>query len=127
MQSDAPQHLDESKRSFLNNGAYDVLKFVAQIGLPAVGTLYFALADLWNLANATQVVGTITAVDVFLGVLLGLSTKAYNNSDAKYDGEIHVDEHPDGSKVANLVLKNYENPADVVDQKEVTFKVKGSS
>lgn len=56
---------------------YDFLKWVAQILLPAIGTLYFALANIWGLPNAEQVVGTITALDTFLGVLLGISNSIY--------------------------------------------------
>jgi len=62
----------------LSNKAYDVLKWIAQILLPAVGTLYFALAGIWGLPYGEQIVGTIVAVDTCLGVLLGISTKQYN-------------------------------------------------
>ena len=62
----------------MSNSVYDVLKFIAQILLPAIGTLYFALARIWELPLAEQVVGTITAVDAFLGALLGISTMQYN-------------------------------------------------
>ncbi len=62
-----------------NNKTYDILKWVAQILLPAIGTLYFAIASVWGLPYSEQVVGTITAVDVFLGALLGISTANYNN------------------------------------------------
>lgn len=62
----------------LSNKVYDVLKFVAQILLPAIGTLYFALARIWNFPFAEEIVGTITAVDAFLGALLGISTAQYN-------------------------------------------------
>lgn len=61
----------------LDNKTYDVLKWIAQILLPALGTLYFALASIWDFPYAEQIVGTITAVDTFLGVLLGISTKNY--------------------------------------------------
>lgn len=61
----------------LKNGTYDKLKWIAQILLPALGTLYFALASIWDFPYAEQIVGTITAVDTFLGVLLGISTKNY--------------------------------------------------
>lgn len=64
----------------MTNKTYDVLKWIAQYGLPAVGTLYFALAGIWNLPYGEEVVGTITAVDAFLGVLLGISTAQYNKS-----------------------------------------------
>lgn len=65
----------------MSNRTYDVLKFIAQIFLPALGTLYFALASIWNLPYGEQVVGTITAVDAFLGAILGISTKNYNKGD----------------------------------------------
>jgi len=62
----------------LSNKVYDVLKWIAQYFLPAVGTLYFALAGIWGLPYGEEVVGTITAVDTFLGVLLGISSIQYN-------------------------------------------------
>ena len=61
----------------LSNSNYDWLKWVAQIFLPAFGTFYFALAQIWGLPYAEQVVGTITAIDTFLGVILGISTANY--------------------------------------------------
>ena len=57
---------------------YDVLKYIALIFLPAIGTLYFALSSIWNLPYGTEVVGTITAMDAFLGALIGISTSNYN-------------------------------------------------
>ena len=63
--------------TLLSNKQYDILKWVAQILLPALGTLYFALAGIWGFPFGEQIVGTITAVDTFLGVLLGISTKQY--------------------------------------------------
>lgn len=62
----------------LSNKMYDCLKWIAMYLLPAIGTLYFALAGIWNLPYGEQVVGTITAVDTFLGVILGISTSRYN-------------------------------------------------
>ena len=64
----------------MTNKTYDILKWIAQYGLPAVGTLYFALAGIWNLPYGEEVVGTITAFDAFLGVLLGISTAQYNKT-----------------------------------------------
>lgn len=62
----------------LTNKTYDVLKWIAQLLLPAMGTLYFALAGIWGFPYGEQVVGTITAVDTFLGVILGISSAQYN-------------------------------------------------
>lgn len=62
----------------LTNKAYDVLKYIAMIWLPALGTLYFALAKIWGFPYAEEIVGTISAVDAFLGALLKISTDNYN-------------------------------------------------
>lgn len=64
----------------MTNKIYDVLKWIAQYFLPALGTLYFALANIWNLPFGEEIVGTITAIDAFLGVLLGISTMQYNKT-----------------------------------------------
>ena len=61
----------------LSNKTYDILKWIAQILLPACGTLYFALSKIWGLPLATEVVGTVAAVDTFLGALLGISSMNY--------------------------------------------------
>ena len=65
----------------MSNRMYDVLKWIAQILLPALGTLYFALAGIWGFPYGEQIVGTITAVDTFLGICLGISTAQYNKKD----------------------------------------------
>lgn len=64
----------------MSNRCYDALKWIAQIMLPAVGTLYFALAKIWGLPYATEIVGTISAVDAFLGALLGISSSQYKKT-----------------------------------------------
>ena len=64
----------------LSNKTYDILKWIAQIGLPAVATLYSALAGIWGLPYGEQIVGTIVAVDTCLGVLLGISSSQYKKS-----------------------------------------------
>jgi len=62
----------------MSNQTYDILKKIAQVWLPAIGTLYFALARIWNLPFAEEIVGSITAIDCFLGAILGISTAIYN-------------------------------------------------
>ena len=61
----------------MSNKVYDVLKFIAMILLPALGTLYFALAGIWNFPYGEEILGTITAIDTFLGALLGISSANY--------------------------------------------------
>jgi hypothetical protein len=65
----------------MTNKTYDTLKRVAQIILPAVGTLYFALAGIWGFPYGEAVVGTLTAIDAFLGAVLGYSTMQYKKVD----------------------------------------------
>ena len=108
------------KNPLLTNRSYDALKFIALILLPALGALYFGLAGIWHLPNPDEVVGTVTVVDTFLGVILGLSSKAYGNSDAKYDGSIDV-AMQNGVKTYTLGLND--NPESLDAKTEVVFKV----
>ena len=64
----------------MSNKLYDTLKWIAQIALPVAGVLYFALAKIWGFPYATEIVGTISAVDAALGGLLGISTANYNKT-----------------------------------------------
>lgn len=67
----------------LKNSVYDLLKEIAQIYLPALATLYFTLASIWGFPYAEQIVGTISAIDVFLGAVLKISTINYLKGDDK--------------------------------------------
>lgn len=69
----------------MSNKTYDTLKWVAQILLPAIATLYFAIAQIWGLPYGEQIVGTITAIDAFLGALLGISTMRYNKEEKNHE------------------------------------------
>ncbi len=61
----------------LTNKAYNIIKWIAQYLLPALGALYFALSQIWGLPYGEEIVGTITAIDAFLGAILGISTVNY--------------------------------------------------
>ena len=65
----------------LSNKVYDILKWIAMYLLPAAGTLYFALSGIWSLPYGEQIVGTITAIDTFIGVILGVSTSQYKKAE----------------------------------------------
>lgn len=73
----------------MSNKLYDVLKWVAMVFLPAIGTLYFAVAGIWGFPYAEQVGGTITAVVTFLGVVLGVSSAQYKK---KHDENAEIAE-----------------------------------
>lgn len=102
------------------NKTYDILKYIAQYVLPAAGTLYFALSTIWGLPNGEQIVGTITAVDAFLGVLLGISTNNYKKLD-NTDGALVVDTTDPSKDVYRMELNT--PVEDLSGKKQVTFKV----
>ena len=64
----------------MSNKMYDMLKWIAMVVLPALATLYFALAGIWGLPYGQEIVGTITAVDTFIGVILGISSVQYKKN-----------------------------------------------
>jgi hypothetical protein len=84
----------------MTSKTYDNLKWIAQYLLPALGTLYFALAGIWNFPYAEQVVGTITALDTFLGVILGISNAKYveENSDTGIAEEAKAEDVEEGAE-----------------------------
>lgn len=68
-------------KTILTDKTYDILKWVALVLLPALGALYFGLAGIWGFPYGEQIVGTITVIDTFLGVILGISTVQYNKKE----------------------------------------------
>lgn len=63
-----------------NDKVYDILKWVAQLFLPALGTFYSALAAIWGFPYGEEVMATILAVDTFLGAILGISNANYKKA-----------------------------------------------
>ena len=64
----------------MSNKVYDILKFIAQIVLPAIATFYVTLAGLWGLPLSQEISGTIMAIDTLLGAVLMLSSNTYNKN-----------------------------------------------
>ncbi len=86
-------------KTFLSDKVYDILKWVAQYILPGVATLYFGLSQFWSFFPFPErIVGTIVAVDVFLGAILGLSTIQYNNN-KRFEEATFSDLHEENSPV----------------------------
>jgi hypothetical protein len=107
----------------LSNKTYDTLKWVAQILLPALGALYFALSDLWSLPKVVEVVGTIAAVDTFLGVLLGITAAGYkkqNDPNGGYIQQVGVDPH---TGMPDLALTLSKLPNELMEKKSITLHV----
>ena len=62
----------------MSNEVYDILKWIAQLVLPALATFYLTIANIWGLPFGEQISGTIMALDTVLGVILGISSANYN-------------------------------------------------
>jgi len=113
---------EPSIRNYMSNQTFDALKLIAMVILPTLGTLYFALAVIWGFGFGEQVVGTITAIDAALGVILGLSTRAYNKtSSAPYEvGEMVRTTDENGAFGIRLVLNS--DPVEFASKKVISFK-----
>lgn len=120
-----PKHESTSKPS-LSSGLYDKLKFIALVLLPAAGSAYFALADIWHWPNPEQVVGSITVIDTVLGGLLHVSSKNNLSNQTtvgkatQYDGQLLAVNHA-GDQALTVQLNA---PAEELAAKDsVVFKV----
>lgn len=110
---------EQPKTTFvMSSGVYDFLKKLAQIWLPALGTLYFALAAIWGLPAADKVTGTVIAIDTFLGVLLNVSKGQYEKSGGDIDGHISVEPNDKGTAVRLNI-----DPMDLVGKDKIVLKV----
>lgn len=103
----------------MSNETYDRLKFIAQILLPALGTLYFALAGVWGLPSAEQVVAIVIIADTFLGVFLHLGSKRYQR---KFVGTGNLKIRENESK-QSYILELDGDPEELKDKDKVVFKV----
>jgi len=104
----------------LSNSAYDKLKPVTTLLMPAVVTFILGVGEIWNIESAPKIGATLGAFNVLLGVLLAVATRSYNNSDDKFDGTVDV-QHLDGRKVAVMDITT--EPETMLGQKQVTLKV----
>lgn len=109
------------KNTLLSSKLYDRIKFLVQVLLPAVGTLYFALGSTWNLPNVEQTLGSIAAITTFLGVLLKASKSSYDASDDKFDGQLVLSIGEQG-QLQHLFELN-DTPDDIPEKSEFKLKV----
>ena len=105
----------------LPNSVYDKLKYVSQIWLPALAVFYITIAPYWGLPKPKEVAGTLVALDLLLGACLLALSRAFRNSDARFDGHILVSpgEEPDTSQVRVLA-----QTAAVAKKDEIVLKVR---
>jgi hypothetical protein len=102
---------------------YSRFKWLLWIVVPAFNSAYFALSDLLDLDNALQVVGVLSIVSTFLGVILGISNNAYQNSDARFDGDAVVIPREDDVPLVSLDLNADIPLVSLAERSSLTFKV----
>lgn len=107
-----------NNKVMLEDGAYAFGKKAVQVFIPALSTLYFTLATIWKLPDASEVVGSLAALAVFLGVALHLSSTQYDASGAAHDGTVSIAPNETGS-----VLSMHLDPADVAGKDSISLKV----
>lgn len=103
----------------MNNKTYDILKYIAQIVLPALGAFYFGLSKYWNLPYPEAIVGTIACVDTLLGALLKLSSDRYYKQGKDVLGTLAIDTE---NETANFNF-NETNAEELLNAKTAKVKV----
>ena len=111
----------EEPKPIFNGKVYDLIKKLVQLILPGIGTLYFTLAKIWGLPAAEQVVGSLTAIALFLGVLIGISSNRYNAGTGSYAGDLLVSENDGEVTIKKLSLEL--TPEQIAGRKTIVFKV----
>jgi hypothetical protein len=104
----------------LSDVTYERVKWIIAIVIPAAGTLYFALATIWGFPAGQQVLGSLIAVQAFLGALFAISTQQYRNSDVRFDGSVTISETDD----KHIVAVEGIHPSEMAKKNEVVLKVK---
>lgn len=109
----------------MNNKTYDILKYIAQIVLPAIATLYTGIAKLWGLPYGAEIPGTIMLVDTFLGALLMISSNNYYKSGKDTDGTLMID--PSGDTEKWLFALNGTPIEEIAEKMQIKLKVNGNA
>lgn len=105
----------------LSNRSYEFGKKLVQVILPAIASLYFGLAAIWNLPAAEQVVGTIAVITTFLGVCLGISNNTYKKVGNITGGTLVITQGESGRKLISLEVEG--DPNKLEEHGSVTFQV----
>lgn len=112
-----------NNKPVLDNHTYDVAKKAVMITLPAIATLYFALAQIWHFPASDQVIASITAISTALGIVLNKFSKNYNDVDENFGATILANTTEDGRKVFQLEFKSEEAVDQVYNSDKALVKI----
>lgn len=103
----------------LSNSVYDKLKWIAIYFLPALATLWLGLAKIWSFPYGVEIGATISAIDLFLGAILGISKSNYEGQ-----GTLTVNSDDPNKDLYNLELNV--DPEELLNMKTITFVVEAN-
>ena len=69
----------------MSNKFFDTIRFLCEVLVPAIGTLYFGLSKIWGFPYGHEVVGTCSVIAVFLGAIIGINRASYNSEFSEQD------------------------------------------
>lgn len=111
----------------LNSKAYDFLKWVVQILLPSLGTFYFTVSQIFDLPYGEEVIGTLAALALFIGALIGISKSNFDKDPSNFDGSVTLAPDPNGDKAIFLTGLNEDNMSEWDGRKSIVLQVKHSN
>jgi hypothetical protein len=100
---------------------YNILSATALVWVPAIGTLVFALGNVWSWNQTENVIGGIMAFDTFLGALLKLTGRKLSTGGAAYVGNLLINTGDPAKDIFSLDITAPLN--DIPDMKEIRLKV----
>lgn len=103
------------------NAAYDLVKNLITIGFPAAVTLYAGLATIWAWPFSTEIVASAGLVGTFLGVLLKIASKRYEELPTQYDGQLIANDPNPENEAYRLEFDK--NLFSMANQSEIRLKV----
>lgn len=102
----------------ITNKSYDVIKWIVAIVIPALITLYSTLGGIWNFPLVREITASLAAIDVFLGVIMKISSSSYNK---EYDGVLHVDTVND--EATDKYLFEVDDLDQLANKDKITLKI----
>ena len=97
---------EQHAKTLMSNKAYDTCRWITQYALPGTGTLYFTLSTIWGWCYGEEIMGSVVALCLFLGVVLGISKAQYDRSDASFDGTMLVDTSGEDRDVYHMYMND---------------------
>lgn len=106
----------------ISNSTYDLLKRVVTLILPLLAALYAVLTDVRDLSYERAVLGTLAALAALGGVVMSISTKSWNESRSRYDGELTIVENDPDTGLPSLQLTITRDPVELAQKRTVYLR-----